>query len=95
MHSPENADDQNSFQIFLRGNFSYKGTYFGKDDGVLLQGDIVRWLGKPGSVEWDEGAACFRIMGNFEIDTFRYIKESEYRNMEVIGNIHENPELLK
>lgn len=56
-----------------------------ENDIVLLKGDE-----EPYTVEFDE--CCFQVYG----DSVCYVMDNFYdHDIEVIGNIHDNPELLK
>lgn len=67
-------------------------------DGVeIYEGDICRWVDTEGrvyikEVNWDEGMLCWK----FGVMVYHRLVESGYyqTEMEVIGNIHQNPELL-
>lgn len=62
----------------------------------IYEGDIVGFNGTTLSIEWDERKALFTTStgigdnSRYSNRPFRYPK-----NIEVIGNIYENPELLK
>ena len=77
----------------------------GKNGKKIFEGDIVdvsrQWwnaagpanIGKPiVSVEFDEGTCGFYPFSVYDCDCGVYIEASE---SEVIGNIHDNPELLE
>lgn len=56
-------------------------------------GDIVEWSEEKYVVEWDKESARFILVGKdliFDFDNVYPEKE-----LEVIGNVYENPELLK
>lgn len=73
-----------------------------KNSKKIFEGDIVRYTEKMHEhgdaqeciavVKYDEKAAAFGI-GRKEI--WNYFFDYGVSNIEVIGNIHENPELLK
>jgi hypothetical protein len=58
-------------------------------EGDILDFDEIEWGGKlrPTAVEWDNENACW----NFKIGIVSDIRTSR----QVIGNIHDNPELLE
>ena len=64
-----------------------------KNGKEICEGDLVRWMSGTGNVHFDRGR--FRIAGFYAPlqdcpgDAF-----SENASLEVIGNIHENPDLL-
>ncbi len=56
----------------------------------LWEGDIVKTMsGDIGVIEWDAIDACFSIVGN------AWSTNCLMSNEEVIGNIYQNPEILK
>lgn len=62
-----------------------------KNGKEIYEGDIVIWSGKKYAIRWHEGA--FGVWENY-IQTFYGISAGIANACEVIGNIHENPELL-
>lgn len=64
-----------------------------KNGRKIFEGDIVKYNGDPGHVEFDKENAEFLIFFRKWNAGF----DSIYcdRNAEVIGNIHDNPELLE
>ena len=61
-----------------------------KNDTKIFEGDILKYLGELLFVEYDENSAGFlakKPNGIFESDVFYYC--------EIVGNVHDNPELLK
>lgn len=65
-----------------------------KNGVEIYEGDIVTWMLRgsitPGDVHWRQG--CFWIRDSRKGNTTKLYKAS---SMVVIGNIYENPELLK
>ena len=79
------------------------GQYTGlkdKNGKMIWEGDVIKWdytcnEGKSHQVRYDVGSACFVASrehnGNI-IDTVFY---NDGQHAEVIGNIHDNPDLLE
>ena len=60
-----------------------------KNGNLIYEGDIV----KEGKIAWNDYTACFMIV--FPDGDNREFGEIYTGYLEVIGNIHENPELLE
>lgn len=74
------------------------GQYTGLSDksGVkIFEGDIVNIIRaeENGKVEWRENDAAFEVVGDCLEASF--LENLYGHDVEVIGNIHDNPELLK
>lgn len=62
----------------------------------LYENDIISDNNGTGFIEYVEKYAAFRVnYQNGECKWFYHYLYSEYKTIEKIGNIHENPELLK
>ncbi len=91
--------DDNEYEIWVDTNFIAE-QYTGLKDmqGVeIYEGDLVEWEGEIWEVVWfvhgyalaDENGRCMLS------DNFNVIVDGCILDIEVIGNIHENPELLR
>lgn len=61
-----------------------------KNGGEIYEGDVVRYGGLEYKVEYDD--ASFNLIGELDSHTLGFVT---LQHCEVIGNIYENPELLK
>ena len=80
------SKDKNGKKIFEGDIIKYKNT-----DGIKFNGVALTVTGK---VVYNEKNASFAISGKDEIGAKHY-DYFPIKNIEVIGNIHDNPELLK
>lgn len=78
--------DKNGTKIFEGDIVKYKNT-----DGVKVNGVALTVIGK---VNYNEKNASFAIEGKDKIGAKHY-DYFPIKNIEVIGNTHDNPELLK
>lgn len=69
-----------------------------KNDIEIYEGDVVIYLGGTRKVYYDSDNACFNVSGFYgecQDCPLLALSENGSVTMEVIGNIHENPELLE
>ena len=78
--------DKNGKRIFEGDVVKYKNT-----DGIKFNGVALTVIGK---VVYNEKNASFAISGKDEIGAKHY-DYFPIKNIEIVGNIHDNPELLK
>lgn len=78
--------DKNGKKIFEEDIVKYKNT-----DGIKVNGVALTVIGK---INYNEKTASFAIDGKDKIGAKHY-DYFPIKNIEVIGNIHDNPELLK
>ncbi len=80
---------------FRKGNFEYRGTFSGLKDKnrvEIYEGDIVDSDVGIGEIAWNKtGLSLFSLPR----ETSRGIFAISYHAVKIIGNIYENPELLK
>ena len=65
---------------------------FDKNGKKIFEGDIISGLGNTYVCGWDEGNVEFTVFDGKESFGLAY---AAYPCMEVVGNIHDNPELIK
>lgn len=65
-----------------------------KNGVEIYEGDIVKREGGIGLVEWSK-LGLWSVKFNAEAENFLYMHAVPRTKIEVIGNCHENPELLE
>ena len=90
-------DDQISTGITVVERNEYTGLK-DKNDKEIYEGDILTWkheniIDEKYIIKWVDEDACFEAIR--KRPTYNFIDSSIWRKGEVIGNIHENPELLE
>ena len=71
------------------------GQYIGltdMQDVKIFEGDIVQFGGEYGKIEYSETEAMFQVVFDSWLTDFDHLRGTE---VEVVGNIHDNPELLE
>jgi len=65
-----------------------------KNGKEIYEGDVLAWEGSKGDVTFSQGS--FRVLDTTSIaDRYRPISVYDLETAEIIGNIYENPELIK
>jgi hypothetical protein len=65
-----------------------------KNGVEIYEGDVLGDDGSKGIVAWEDGNFVLRI-GNSEYDDLWSVETYEWKRWQVIGNVHQNPELLQ
>lgn len=70
-----------------------------KNGKEIYEGDIVKWLDGLNEyiefkVEWQDNRARFCLRNEYSVFDYEDLNDKKEPYIEVIGNIHENPELL-
>lgn len=94
-HIVDNSNGLNNGVCGLEVASSTVGQFTGLTDrnGVkIFEGDIVRY-GQRGKVEYNSGSAQFTL--NFTNSTYEGFDKIPFCDCGVLGNIHDNPELLE
>ena len=66
-----------------------------KNDKDIYEGDIVTKCGTKYICIWKDKYACFVFAEKDENGEYNYFQECDKEELKVIGNIYDNPELLK
>lgn len=88
---------KNDFQINESGSMIYEQLtgLTDKNGKEIYESDLVQFDGKVYQVVWGNTQACFIGVTKDNPETNNWIGWAELGGSEVIGNIHDNSELLK
>ena len=80
--------DKNGTKIFEGDIVNYPDTYLSWSGDVDVKGNV-------GAVEWDKRTMCFYFSNRIAVDMEEFfVLNGCMTDVEVIGNIHDNPELI-
>lgn len=70
-----------------------------KNGKEIYEGDIVKWLDGLNEyiefkVEWQDNRARFCLRNEYSVFDYEDLSDKKKPYIEVIGNVHENPELF-
>ena len=90
-HYPSDCNSLDGYEVMPETVGQFTGLY-DKDGKEIYEGDIYRYE-NPDSIN----EVCYCIGGGFAGFDFApaYHDENKLLNVEIIGNIHDNPELLE
>lgn len=97
---PENvfhAPDSDKYEVEENTIGQYTGLH-DKNGKEIYEGDIVHldtWKPDAMQIAFIEGAFCLADANGHYLGDIHYIHHAEVEQCTVIGNIHDNPELLK